>query len=88
MSATLKSIPTFSDEVEERAFWESHDSTEYLDWTQAERAVLPNLKPTTKTVALRLPEHLLDRIKVAANARNVPYQALIKLWLEEKVHGH
>jgi len=87
MSEVLKPIPKFRDEADERAFWESHDSTDYLDWEQAERAVLPNLKPTTKTIALRLPQHLLDQLKAAANARDVPYQALIKLWLQEKLHG-
>lgn len=80
------SMPHFATEAEERAFWESHDSTDYLDWSQAQRVVLPNLKPTTRTISLRLPQHLLDSIKAAANARDVPYQSLIKVWLQEKVH--
>ena len=62
MSKPLKAIPKFANEAEERVFWEKHDSTDYLDWTKAERAVLPNLKPTTKTISLRLPQHLLDSI--------------------------
>jgi predicted DNA binding CopG/RHH family protein len=88
MSRPRKSIPKFANEAQERAFWETHDSSEYIDWTAAQRVVLPNLKPTTKTISLRLPQHLLDSIKAAANARDVPYQSLIKVWLQEKVHSH
>lgn len=88
MSRRHKTIPEFTSEAEERAFWEKHDSSEYLDWTKAQRAVFPNLKPTTKTISLRLPQHLLDSIKAAANARDVPYQSLIKVWLQEKLHSH
>lgn len=87
MSKPTKTIPKFKNEAEERAFWESQDSTAYVDWSKAKRAVLPNLKPTTKTISLRLPQHLLDSIKAAANARDVPYQSLIKVWLQEKLHG-
>lgn len=86
MSKQYKTIPIFADEAEERAFWETHDSTDYLDWSKARSVVLPNLKPSTKTISLRLPQHLLDSIKVAANARDVPYQSLIKVWLQEKLH--
>jgi predicted DNA binding CopG/RHH family protein len=78
----------FASEAEERAFWETHDSTEYVDWRRARSVVLPNLKPTTRTISLRLPQHLLDSIKAAANARDVPYQSLIKVWLQEKVQSH
>lgn len=87
MSKRLKKIPEFSSEAAERAFWEKNDSAEYLDWGKARPAAFPNLKPSTKTISLRLPEHLLDAIKVAANARDVPYQSLIKVWLQEKVHS-
>ena len=87
MNKPTKAIPQFANEAEERAFWEKHDSTDYLDWSKARRAVLPNLKPTTKTISLRLPQHLLDSIKSAANARDVPYQSLIKVWLQEKLHS-
>lgn len=86
--AALKAIPKFDSEAAERAYWESHDSTDHLDWTQARNVSLPNLKPTTKTISLRLPQHLLDAIKSAANSRDVPYQSLIKVWLQEKVHNH
>ena len=85
MSRKRKSIPSFKSEAEERAFWETHDSIEYVDWSQAERVRLPGLKPSTKAISLRLPLDLLERIKVAANKRDVPYQSLIKVWLSEKL---
>lgn len=81
----LKKIPDFKNEAEERAFWESHDSSEYLDWSKALPVSLPNLKPSTKTISLRLPEGLLNRIKIEANKRDMPYQSLIKAWLAENV---
>ena len=84
MSRKPKPIPEFHSEAEERRFWETHDSTDYVDWSQAERVRLPNLKPSTTSISLRLPVTLLDRIKVAANKRDVPYQSLIKTWLAEK----
>ena len=88
MRKQRKTVPQFASEADERAFWEAHDSTDYLDWTKAQRVMLPNLKPTTKTISLGLPQHLLDSIKAAANARDVPYQSLIKVWLQEKLHSH
>ena len=88
MSKPLKQIPKFASGAEERAFWEKNDSAEYVDWAKAKRTVLPNLKPTTKTISLRLPQHMLDSIKAAANSRDVPYQSLIKVWLQEKLHSH
>ena len=87
MDKPTKAIPQFATEAEERAYWETHDSTEHLDWSKARKVSLPNLKPTTKTLSLRLPQHLLDSIKVAANARDVPYQSLIKVWLQEKLRS-
>ena len=88
MKKQPKAIPEFANEEEERKFWEQNDSSDYLDWNEAQPVVMPNLKPTTKTISLRLPQHLLDSIKAAANARDVPYQSLIKVWLQEKLHGH
>jgi predicted DNA binding CopG/RHH family protein len=88
MNKPTKATPKFANETQERAYWESHDSTDRLDWSKARKVALPNLKPTTKTISLRLPQHLLDSIKVAANARDVPYQSLIKVWLQEKLHSH
>jgi predicted DNA binding CopG/RHH family protein len=86
MKKRLKSLAKFANEDEERRFWDQHDSSDYLDWSQAQQVVMPKLKPTTKTISLRLPQHLLDSIKAAANARDVPYQSLIKVWLQEKLH--
>ena len=77
--------PEFKSESEERAFWETHDSSEYVDWRAAQKVSLPNLKPSTKTVSLRLPVALLERIKIEANRRDMPYQSLIKAWLAEDV---
>jgi predicted DNA binding CopG/RHH family protein len=74
MNKQLKIVPKFRSEAEERAFWEKHDSADYLDWTKAQRVTLP--------------QHLLDSIKTAANARDVPYQSLIKVWLQEKLHSN
>ena len=83
----VKPIPKFASEKAERAYWEAHDSSEHLDWAKAQKVTFPNLKPTTKTISLRLPQHLLDAIKAAANSRDVPYQSLIKVWLQEKLHS-
>jgi predicted DNA binding CopG/RHH family protein len=85
MSRSAKAIPNFGDEAAERRFWESHDSSNYVGWSKAERVRLPNLKPSTRSISLRLPLSLLERIKIAANKRDVPYQSLIKTWLAEKV---
>ena len=86
-----KKQPKFKNEAEERKFWEKNDSSEYLDWSKAESVTLVNLKPSTKTISLRLPEMLLESIKVEANKRDMPYQSLIKAWLAEDVRhsrGH
>ena len=80
-----RKIPNFASEAEERAFWESHTSTDYLEWSKAAPASFPNLKPSTKTISLRLPEGLLDQIKIEANKRDMPYQSLIKVWLAKDV---
>ncbi|HKZ86166.1 MAG TPA: BrnA antitoxin family protein [Anaerolineae bacterium] len=78
-------IPEFASEVEERDFWSSHDSTEYVDWRKAERVKLPNLRPTTRTISIRLPEAMIERLKVLANKRDVPYQSLLKIYVAEKI---
>jgi predicted DNA binding CopG/RHH family protein len=88
MAIRRKPLPVFRNEAEERKFWETHDSADYLDWGRAERVRLPNLRPSTTAISLRLPVPLLERIKVAANKRDVPYQSLIKTWLAEKVGGY
>jgi predicted DNA binding CopG/RHH family protein len=81
----LKAIPKFKSEAAERKFWESHDSTDYVDWSKAQKTQFANLKLSTTAISLRLPMGLLDRIKLAANRRDVPYQSLIKMWLAERV---
>ena len=80
-----KKVPRFKNEDEERKFWAEHDSTEYIDWEKAEEAVFPDLKPTTKTISLRLPVSMLYRLKQLANQADVPYQSLIKMILAEKL---
>ena len=85
MRRKARPIPSFESEAEERRFWESHDSTDHVDWSRAERVRLPNLRPSTTSISLRLPVSLLERIKMAAHKRDVPYQSLIKTWLAEKL---
>ena len=85
MKRKYKTVPKFRSEAEERQFWESRDTADYFDLSNAQRARFPNLKLSTTAISLRLPQGLLDQIKVAANKRDVPYQSLIKVWLAEKV---
>lgn len=82
-----KSIPKFKNEAEERLFWQNNDSTEYIDWSKAEEVILPKLKPSTKTISLRLPESMLDELKILANKRDIPYQSLLKTFLFERIHS-
>jgi predicted DNA binding CopG/RHH family protein len=82
---SLKLIPKFKNEKQERSFWMSHDSTEYVDWSKARRAVFPNLKPTYKSISLRIPANMLNEIKLLANKKDVPYQSLMKVFLAEKI---
>jgi len=85
-------IPTFSSEDKEREFWANAESTNYIDWSQAKKAVLPNLKVSTKKISIRLPEMMIDELKLLANKRDVPYQSLLKIFLSEKIeqelHSH
>jgi predicted DNA binding CopG/RHH family protein len=78
-------LPDFSNETEEREFWETTDSIDLIDWGKAERVRLPALEPSKRTISLRLPLSLLERLKVAAHKRDVPYQSLIKIWLAERL---
>ena len=80
-----KRTPKFKNEDEERAFWSEHDSSEYLNWKSAERVLFPNLKPSTRAISLRLSESLLDALRQMANERDVPYQSLIKIFLQERI---
>jgi predicted DNA binding CopG/RHH family protein len=86
MSSKRKSIPQFNNEDEEREFWTTHDSTEYIDWSKAEKdPSFSRLKPSTRTISIRLPESLIAALKTLANKRDVPYQSLVKIFLAEKV---
>jgi len=82
----LKQIPVFKNEEEEREFWATHDSSEYINWKKPKRALFPNLQPSTKTISLRLPEHILDELKMLARKRDVPYQSLIKMFLKDRLN--
>ena len=80
-----KRIPKFKSEAEEREFWSTADSTEYVDWEKAKRMTLPNLKPSLKTISLRLPQSMLEELKLLANKKDVPYQSLVKIFLAERI---
>ena len=82
----FKQIPDFKDEDEERKFWATHDSTDYVDWSKAENVIFSNLKPSTESISLRLPSYLLARIKEIANKKDIPYQSLMKIFLNEKMN--
>src|SRR5260370_24152954 len=81
----LKRIPTFKDEDAKREFWSKADSTEYIDWSKAQKLVLPNFRPTLRTISLRLPESMIAELKLLANQRDVPYQSLLKVFLAERI---
>ncbi|MBN1651883.1 MAG: BrnA antitoxin family protein [Bacteroidales bacterium] len=80
-----RKIPVFKTEEEERAFWAAEETMDYIDWSKADKVVFPNLKLSTKTISLRLPEFILDELKVMANKRDVPYQSLIKMFLKDRI---
>ena len=88
----MKKIPNFTSEDKEREFWAKSESTEFVDWSQSKKIVLPNLKPSTKKISLRLPETMIEELKVLANKRDIPYQSLLKMFLSEKIdeelHSH
>jgi predicted DNA binding CopG/RHH family protein len=80
-----KNIPKFKNEAEERLFWQQNDSSDYIDWSEAEEAVFSKLKPSTRTISIRLPESMLEELKLLANKRDVPYQSLLKIFLSERI---
>jgi predicted DNA binding CopG/RHH family protein len=80
-----KKIPKFKNEAEERLFWQQNDSSDYIDWSDAEEAVFSKLKPSTRTISIRLPESMLEELKLLANKRDVPYQSLLKIFLSERI---
>ncbi len=81
----MKKIPKFKSVEDERRFWDTHDSTEYVDWKKAKRVALPRLKPSVKTISLRLPQSMLEELKLLANKRDIPYQSLLKVFLSERI---
>ena len=81
----IKKRPVFKSEAEEKKFWKVKDSAEYRDWSKAKKVSFPNLQPSVKVISIRLPEALLNQLKILAHKRNVPYQSLIKILLSEKV---
>ena len=85
MARKLKKIPKFKSEQKEREFWQTHDSTEYVDWSKAERVSFPNLKLTSKPITIRLPQSLIDRLKIKAHKMDIPYQSLIKQMLFKEI---
>lgn len=85
MSSTRKKTPKFSSEAEERAFWGREDSTDYIDWSKGSEATLPNLRPTLRTISIRLPEAMIAQLKRLANKKAVPYQSLLKVFLAERI---
>ena len=80
-----KTLPKFKSEEHEQEFWASHDSTEFVDWRKARRVALPNLKPSSQTISLRLPKPMLEQLKRLANKRDVPYQSLLKMFLADRL---
>ncbi len=82
-----KKIPKFKTEVEERKFWQQNDSSEYIDWADAVEVILPRLKPSTRKISIRLPESMIEELKVLANKRDVPYQSLLKIFLSERINS-
>ena len=84
----IKKIPKFKDEKQEAEFWQEKDSAGFIDWSKAKKNIkLPNLKPTTKTISLRMPESMLNNLKIIANERDIPYQSFIKIILAEKIRS-
>ena len=80
-----KQVPAFATADEERSFWATHDSMDYVDWRRARRPSFPELKPSLRTISLRLPESMIGQLKVLANKRDVPYQSLLKQFLAERL---
>jgi predicted DNA binding CopG/RHH family protein len=85
MASTKKQIPQFRSEEEERRFWSEHDSTEFIDWQAAERRRFPHLKPSLRTISLRLAVSMIEDLKMLANKRDVPYQSLLNVFLAERL---
>ncbi len=85
MKKHIKKLPKFKNEDQERTFWDSHDSTDYFDWSKAQNVIFPNLKPTSRSISIRIPEYLISQVKVEANKLDIPYQALMKQYIAKGV---
>jgi predicted DNA binding CopG/RHH family protein len=85
--AIKKALPKFKNEDAEREFWADHDSADFIDWRRAKRVTLPNLRPSSQTISLRLPKPMLDRLKLLANKRDVPYQSLLKMFVADRLEA-
>lgn len=86
MKKRNKQIPSFKSENEEHAFWSQNDSTEFIDWDKAEKGVFPELKPSLKSISIRLPESMIAQLKILANKQDVPYQSLVKTYLARQIN--
>ena len=82
-----KPVPKFKNDEAERAFWAAHDSADFIDWRKSKRVTLPNLRPSSQTISLRLPKPMLDRLKLLANKRDVPYQSLLKMFVADRLEA-
>ena len=80
-----KAVPKFRTEDAERKFWASHNSTDYIDWRKGKRVTLPNLNPSSQTISIRLPKPMLERLKILANKRDIPYQSLLKMFVADRL---
>jgi predicted DNA binding CopG/RHH family protein len=85
MNPRPREIPKFDNEDQERDFWASHDSADYVNWRQAKLIKSSHLRPTTRTISIRLPESMIERLKILANKRDVPYQSLLKMYVADKI---
>ncbi len=85
MKKHLKKIPKFKNEGEERKFWDTHSSVDYFDWSRAQNVIFPNLKPTSRSISIRLPEYIINQVKIEANKLDIPYQALMKQYIAKGV---
>ena len=84
---TLKTIPNFSSQEEEKAFWEIHDSSEFMDWREAKKDRFPKLQKSAKTISIRMPVDMIEEVKVQANKLDIPYQSYLKIIISQGIKG-
>lgn len=85
MKNMKKKIPNFKNEDHERNFWGKHDSADYIDYNKADKSIFINLRPTTHSISIRMPDYLLNRLKILAHKKDIPYQSLLKIYLTQKI---